>query len=128
MPEGTTKTALAGSTGQTVAVVTASGGFDCNVLPLELDATPIAIAVIAPAPNRTQVVVLISICACFTPAGLPGASGATSAAMAAEASKVDDKAMAIKERIIFPSVSFVFLELYTKAQQVQRANRWRLVR
>src|SRR5258706_7579729 len=85
-------------------------------LPFELDATPIAIAATTPAPISTQVVLFI--CACLTPAGLPGASGPTSAARAVEAIRVVDKAMAISVRMV-PLSAFFFLQLYTKVQQAQ---------
>src|ERR1041385_7562104 len=95
-------------------------------LPLEPDATPIAMAVTAPMPRSTQVVVFI-VCACLTPAGLPGASGAVSAAKAAEASNVEDKAIARKLRMFPPFLplflpAYLLLELYTKAQLVQRTD------
>src|SRR6266702_6941490 len=104
-----------------VVAVTARFCGPLTGLPFELDATPIAIAATTPVPMSTQVVVFIS--ACLTPAGLPGASGPISAARAAEAIKVDDKATAIKVRMFSPQCLLSFLQLYTKVQQVQRASR-----
>jgi hypothetical protein len=71
-------------------------------LPLELAATPIAIAATATNPISTISVELSS--AWWTPAGLPGASGAVfSAATATEdASKLADKIMAVNARIKAP--------------------------
>jgi hypothetical protein len=90
---------------QAVVVVTARGVDACTGLPLELDATPIAIAATTPVPISTQLVELN--CACLTPAGLPAASGPTSAAKTVEEIKVVARATAISLRII-PLVAFLF--------------------
>src|SRR5471032_2106429 len=101
-----------------VVVVTAIFCGPFSGLPLLLEATPMPIAATTPTPINTHVVVVSS--ACLTPAGLPGASGPTSAAKAVEASKVVDKAIAIKVRMV-PLV-YSFLPLYTKVQQTQCAG------
>ena len=86
-----------------MVVVTARLVGPLGGLPFELDATPMAMAVIAPAPNRTQAVVFRPTSwACLTPAGLPGANEAVSAAIAAEAANADDNTMAINLRMISP--------------------------
>jgi hypothetical protein len=105
-----------------VVVVTASGAGVCVGLPLELDATPIAMAVITPTPIRTKPVVPM-VWAWCTPAGLPAASGfALSAAQALEAAKLVAKASEIRLRI-FPlgDLNF-FSRLYTEMQQTQCAE------
>src|SRR3954462_1414044 len=98
-----------------VVAVTATCGVAPTGLPFELEATPMAIAATAPTPIRIQPV--WPICACLMPAGLPAASGpALSAAKAADANKVVDKATAIRVRIFSPSDILFFLRLYTKVQ------------
>src|ERR1700712_1333441 len=85
-------------------------------LPFELEATPMAIAATAPTPIRIQPA--WPIWACLTPAGLPAASGPElSAAKAADAIRVVDKATAIRVRM-FPLKSFYFFCDYT-----QKSNR-----
>jgi hypothetical protein len=92
-----------------VVVVTATLVGPLGGLPFELDATPIAMAAMPAAPNRTQVVVLKPTSwACLTPAGLPGVNEAVSAAIAAEAVNADDKMMAVNVRIGSPQC-IVFL-------------------
>src|SRR5471032_1581081 len=104
-----------------VVVVTAIFCGPFTGLPLLLEATPMAIAVTTPTPRRTQPVVPIFIAwACLTPAGLPVASGLTSAAKAVEAIKVVDKATAINVRMV--PLGYSFLPLYTKVQQTQCAG------
>jgi hypothetical protein len=100
------KPPLPGFADQTVVVVTASCVVGWTGEPLLLVAATATTATRTPTPSSTQAVV--PNCACATPAGLPGASGPTSAANADEAIKVVDKAKAIRVRI-FPLDAFFFL-------------------
>src|SRR5471032_660653 len=83
-------------------------------LPFELEAAPMAIAATAPTPSRIQPV--WPICASLTPAGLPAGSGPTlSAAKAADASKVVDKATAIRVRMFPLRYSIFFATIHKSA-------------
>src|SRR5476649_2148635 len=104
-----------------VVVVTAIFSGPFTGLPLLLDAAMAPTTTRAPTPRRTQPVVPIFIAwACLTPAGLPVASGLTSAAKAVEAIRVVDKATAINVRMV--PLGYSFLPLYTKVQQTQCAG------